>query len=356
MVSMIDLHHISPLFTVHFLPYFSFMSHVFTSTSHRSKPLVGWKDCQRCQGKRCSHQGSWHRVCLIDGIGIGNLGSAWMRGGKCTFNGSVDHDDHDYTQVKFRSRSRRWKSSVMFNLVCKYMYMYICLCCIIYLNCNVQLVYGFIQPMQGQGYTFTSTRIESPFIASQTILPSRINTGTGTSQWGIGDLNSQRQRTVDAIGKRARLLSLTLLATMDGNDEDLEDNRATNKNETDTDTETETDEDIIESNQEEGVVLHDLNWRVEKMRLEEANTRRFLKSGPRFLPFEECRKWVIAFNRWDTEEEWRHWIEDGEKRNSYIPSSPDVYYGKRGEWKGWDHFLGVVEENENDDGEASAFQ
>jgi hypothetical protein len=254
----------------------------------------------------------------------GNLGSTWRMKG--AFNGIVDHDDdRDNTQVNRRSRSRRWKAPVMFNLVCKYMY--ICLCCIIYLNWNVQLVHGFMQ-----GYTFT--RVESPFISSQTILP-----------WGIGHLNSQR--TVDAIGKRVHVLPL--LATVDGNDENLEDNQATNKNETDT----ETDADIFESNQEKGVVLHDLNWRVAKMRLEEANTRRFLTSGPRFLPFEECRKWVIAFNRWESEDEWRQWIEDGEKRNSYIPSSPDVYYGKRGLWKGWDHFLGV---EENDDGETSTFE
>lgn len=54
-----------------------------------------------------------------------------------------------------------------------------------------------------------------------------------------------------------------------------------------------------------GVVLDDLNWRVQRLKLEEANTRRFLKSGPRFLPYEECRKWVQAWGlRWTTAEEW----------------------------------------------------
>ena len=54
-----------------------------------------------------------------------------------------------------------------------------------------------------------------------------------------------------------------------------------------------------------GVVLEDLNWRIEKLRLEEANKRRFLKSGPRFLPYEECQKWVQAWgNRWESAEEW----------------------------------------------------
>ena len=91
--------------------------------------------------------------------------------------------------------------------------------------------------------------------------------------------------------------------------------------------------------------LEDLHWRVAKMRLEEENTRRFLKARPRFLPYEECRKWVQAWSRWQNEEDWRDWIAMGEKRNSYIPSEPDVYYGRLGQWISWEHFLGI----DNDD-------
>lgn len=90
-------------------------------------------------------------------------------------------------------------------------------------------------------------------------------------------------------------------------------------------------------------LLNDLTWRVEKMRLEEQNTKRFLKAGPRFLPYEECRKWVQAWNRWDSEEDWKRWIDEGEKRNSYIPARPDEYYGNRNEWISWSHFLGKTE-------------
>ena len=54
-----------------------------------------------------------------------------------------------------------------------------------------------------------------------------------------------------------------------------------------------------------GVVIEDLSWRVEKLRLEEANTRRFLKAGPRFLPYDECKKWVQAWGeRWTSAQEW----------------------------------------------------
>ena len=73
-----------------------------------------------------------------------------------------------------------------------------------------------------------------------------------------------------------------------------------------------------------GVVLADLNWRVEKLRLEEQNRKRFLKSKPRFLPYEECRKWVKAWHRWENEQDWRDWIAMGEKRNAYIPVSRKV--------------------------------
>lgn len=68
-----------------------------------------------------------------------------------------------------------------------------------------------------------------------------------------------------------------------------------------------------------GVLLNDLSWRVEKLRLEEQNIQRFLKARPRFLPYNECRKWVQAFNRWQTEDDWNEWIAMGEKRNAYIP-------------------------------------
>lgn len=70
-----------------------------------------------------------------------------------------------------------------------------------------------------------------------------------------------------------------------------------------------------------GIVMEDLAWRVEKLRLEEQNIKRFLKAKPVFLPYEECRKWVQAFGRWRTEEDWLEWIAMGEKRNSYIPVS-----------------------------------
>ena len=54
-----------------------------------------------------------------------------------------------------------------------------------------------------------------------------------------------------------------------------------------------------------GEFIEDLDWRIQRLRLEEANKKRFLKSGPRFLPYDDVKKWVQAWGeRWTTEQEW----------------------------------------------------
>mmetsp|Transcript_17472 Transcript_17472/g.35505 ORF Transcript_17472/g.35505 Transcript_17472/m.35505 type:complete len:181 (+) Transcript_17472:268-810(+) len=88
--------------------------------------------------------------------------------------------------------------------------------------------------------------------------------------------------------------------------------------------------------------IEELEYRVNKLKLEEANIERFKKAAPRFLPYTECKNWVHAWGRrWESKEEWEAWIADGEKRNSYIPSDPEKYYTKTGSWEGWEEFLGV---------------
>jgi hypothetical protein len=134
------------------------------------------------------------------------------------------------------------------------------------------------------------------------------------------------------------------------------------------------------------VVVEDIHWRVAKLRLEEQNTRRFLKSRPRFLPYNECRKWVQALGRFQTEEDWKEWISMGEKRNPYIPvrpeqhlfytidkcilsrprhisllsfrlkSRPDEYYGRMGQWISWDHFLLERKQRNGKDRDMDAFR
>jgi hypothetical protein len=107
------------------------------------------------------------------------------------------------------------------------------------------------------------------------------------------------------------------------------------------------EEEIGDDSDTSGILLDDLSWRVEKLRLEERNKERFLKAGPRFLPYAQCQRWVQAWGRrWESEEEWNDWIAMGEKRNAYIPSRPDEYYGRLGQWVSWEHFLGTEGEGD----------
>jgi len=149
-----------------------------------------------------------------------------------------------------------------------------------------------------------------------------------------------------STAKRKRI-PLKMMEDDDDDDEGLQQD----SDDDDDDDENEPEPQPTIAGDQDGVMLDDLNWRVAKLRLEEQNTQRFLKSRPRFLPYEECRKWVQAFGRWKSEQEWRDWIAMGEKRNSYIPSRPDDYYGDQ--FVSWQHFLGTSTIGDDSGGDVS---
>ena len=78
-------------------------------------------------------------------------------------------------------------------------------------------------------------------------------------------------------------------------------------------------------------------WRIDKKRLEARWGADVRQRQPRFLGFHHARNWARA-NWHTTEDDWREWIEDGEKRNVYIPSHPDEVYADKG-WISWVDFL-----------------
>ncbi len=84
----------------------------------------------------------------------------------------------------------------------------------------------------------------------------------------------------------------------------------------------------------------DLSWRVAKLRLEEANTRRFLKARPVKLSYETSRSWIRKnYGIIRTRGEFMDLVDNGYVRNPYISKDPERYYGSRGEWISWDHYL-----------------
>lgn len=79
------------------------------------------------------------------------------------------------------------------------------------------------------------------------------------------------------------------------------------------------------------------SWRISRARLDEQYCAEIRRRKPRYLPFARARVWARA--QWQsTEEEWKEWIANGEKKNAYVPrSEPDVVY--EDDWTGWDDFL-----------------
>ena len=87
----------------------------------------------------------------------------------------------------------------------------------------------------------------------------------------------------------------------------------------------------------------DGSWRIDRARLNDQFSREVMSRRSKFLPFPSARQWARAMH-FTEEADWRQWIDDGEKRNPYIPSMPDEVYADAG-WAGWDDFLnGPIEE------------
>lgn len=91
--------------------------------------------------------------------------------------------------------------------------------------------------------------------------------------------------------------------------------------------------------EDENVSIPDLSWRVAKLRLEEANTRRFLKRKPVKLPYSVSQKWIQRNWAPKTKQEFEDLVANGNLRTPYISKRPEEYYGARGEWISWEHYL-----------------
>ena len=76
------------------------------------------------------------------------------------------------------------------------------------------------------------------------------------------------------------------------------------------------------SDEKNAVPMEDLSWRVAKLRLEESNTRRFLKSKPIKLPYDQSSKWIRYNYSPKTKEEFKRLFADGELKNVYISKQP----------------------------------
>lgn len=98
-----------------------------------------------------------------------------------------------------------------------------------------------------------------------------------------------------------------------------------------------------ENDVEVGSKWESLYIRVARMRLEEENTKRFLRAVPAKFPYNECKEWVKKQNMWQSKEDWDAWIDLGEGLSAYIPSDPESFFTRQGIWVSWEDFLGFEE-------------
>ena len=93
------------------------------------------------------------------------------------------------------------------------------------------------------------------------------------------------------------------------------------------------------NNNNKNVVIDELSWRVAKVRLEEAAKPKYLKSKPLKLSYEVSQKWIQRNWGPKTKQEFEDLVANGNLRTPYISKRPEEYYGERGEWISWDHYL-----------------
>ena len=93
-------------------------------------------------------------------------------------------------------------------------------------------------------------------------------------------------------------------------------------------------------------IMKQVNSRAEEIlveqartKLEENNTRSFLKRKPLKLSYEEARRWVQGNFGCNTKEEFEDLVENGNLRTPYIPKRPEEYYTRTRDWISWEHFL-----------------
>lgn len=96
-----------------------------------------------------------------------------------------------------------------------------------------------------------------------------------------------------------------------------------------------------EPNQVENmIIIEELSWRVAKVRLEEANTKRFLNRKPLKMSYLQSRQFIQR--NWGpirTRKEFEDLVSNGDLKTPYISKRPEEYYGRRGEWISWEHYL-----------------
>jgi hypothetical protein len=91
---------------------------------------------------------------------------------------------------------------------------------------------------------------------------------------------------------------------------------------------------------------------VQKARqlLEEGYRKQIFGRKPLKLDYRTSRRWIQKNWAPKSKEEFYDLVANGNLRTPYISKQPEQYYGDRGEWISWDHYLLGTDEEDDENG------
>lgn len=84
--------------------------------------------------------------------------------------------------------------------------------------------------------------------------------------------------------------------------------------------------------------------------LEEGYKKQIFGRKPLKLDYRTSRRWIQKNWAPKSKEEFYDLVANGNLRTPYISKQPEQYYGDRGEWISWDHYLLVTDEEDDENG------
>lgn len=89
---------------------------------------------------------------------------------------------------------------------------------------------------------------------------------------------------------------------------------------------------------------------VARQRLEDSHTKQIIRRKPLKLDYKTSRRWIQKNWNIKSKAEFYDLVANGNLRTPYISKRPEEYYGARGEWISWDHYLLTTDEDDEKNG------
>lgn len=99
-----------------------------------------------------------------------------------------------------------------------------------------------------------------------------------------------------------------------------------------------------------GMTRKEFDVDVARQKLEKGYTKQIFSRKPLKLDYKTSRRWIQRNWNPKTKEEFYDLVANGNLRTPYISKRPEEYYGERGEWVSWDHYLLVTDEDDEKNG------